>query len=303
MPVPDYQSIMLPLLKSVADEQTHKFRELIEKLAQEFKLTEEDRRELLPSGKQPLFDNRVGWANTYLKKAGLLQSEKRGFVQITKLGQEVLNKEPLKIDASFLRQYDSFNEFVGTNSKDNEDGNNLQLLDSDNQTPKEKFEQAYQQINRLLISQLEDQLSKVDPYKFEELVLDLLQAIGYGGNRAEAAQVTKKSVDGGIDGIINEDRLGLDKIYIQAKRYSNTVPIKEVRDFAGAMLANSAHKGVFMTTSDFPSSAKEFAEKIDRTLILIDGKRLAALMIEYNIGITPKETFVYKEIDSDYFEN
>lgn len=301
MPLPDYQSIMLPLLKCVADEQIHKFRELIKLLAQEFKLTEEDRRELLPSGKQHLFDNRVGWANTYLKKAGLLQSEKRGFVQITELGLKVLNSNPNKIDAAFLRQYDSFNQFVGTNGKDSAESNE-QTVESDNQTPKEKFEEAYHQINRLLIGQLSDQLAKIDPYKFEELVLDLLQAIGYGGNRSEAAQVTKKSADGGIDGIINEDRLGLDKIYIQAKRYNNTVPVKEVRDFAGAMLAHNARKGVFITTSDFPSSVKDFAEKIDRTLILIDGKRLAELMIEYNIGISPKETFVYKEIDSDYFE-
>ncbi len=302
MPIPDYQSIMLPLLKSVSDEQIHKFRELIKKLAQEFKLTEENRRELLPSGKQPLFDNRVGWANTYLKKAGLLQSEKRGFVQITKLGLEVMRTNPTRIDAVFLRQYDSFNEFVGTNGNDGEESNDL-IVEADSQTPKEKLEEAFLQINRLLIGQLSDQLTKVDPYKFEELVLDLLQAIGYGGNRSEAAQVTKKSADGGIDGIINEDRLGLDKIYIQAKRYNNTVPVKEVRDFAGAMLAHNARKGVFITTSDFPSSAKEFAEKIDRTLILIDGKRLAELMIEYDIGISPKETFVYKEIDSDYFEN
>jgi restriction system protein len=249
-----------------------------------------------------LFDNRVGWANTYLKKAGLLQSEKRGFVQITNLGLEVLNSNPVKINAAFLRQYDSFNEFVGTNGKDSLDSIEKSEA-SDSQTPKEKFEEAYLHINRLLIGQLSDQLAKIDPYKFEELVLDLLQAIGYGGNRTEAAQVTKKSADGGIDGIINEDRLGLDKIYIQAKRYNNTVPIKEVRDFAGAMLAHNARKGVFITTSDFPSSAKDFAEKIDRTLILIDGKRLAELMIEYNIGISPKETFVYKEIDSDYFES
>jgi restriction system protein len=301
MPIPDYQSIMLPLLQCVADEQIHKFRELIKLLAQKFKLTEEDRRELLPSGKQPLFDNRVGWANTYLKKAGLLQSEKRGFVQITNLGLEVLNSNPEKINAAFLRQYDSFNEFVGTNGKDSVDTIE-QTEASDNQTPKERFEEAYLQINSLLIGQLSDQLAKIDPYKFEELVLDLLQAIGYGGNRSEAAQVTKKSADGGIDGIINEDRLGLDKIYIQAKRYNNTVPVKEVRDFAGAMLAHNARKGVFITTSDFPASAKDFAEKIDRTLILIDGKRLAELMIEYNIGISPKETFVYKEVDSDYFE-
>lgn len=302
MAIPDYQSIMLPLLECVSDSKTYQFRELIVQLAKRFNLTEDDRRELLPSGKQPLFDNRVGWANTYLKKAGLLESEKRGFVQITNLGQEVLSSNPTRIDAAFLKQYDSFNQFVGTNGKSSEDSDST-TSESDIQTPKEKLEQAYQKINQLLIGQLSDLLAKIDPYKFEELVLDLLQAIGYGGNRAEAAQVTKKSADGGIDGIINEDRLGLDKIYIQAKRYNNTVPVKEVRDFAGAMLAHNARKGVFITTSDFPTSAKDFADKIDRTLILIDGKRLAALMIEYNIGISPKETFVNKEIDSDYFEN
>lgn len=302
MPLPDYQSIMLPLLQYVADRKVYKFRESIEALAKQFNLSEEERREKLPSGQQTIFDNRVGWGRTYLKKAGLLQSEKRGYMQITQLGIDALKQNPLKIDAAFLRQYDSFNEFVGTNGKENSE-NHKQIIESDSQTPKENFEQAYQQINRLLIGQLSELLSKIDPYKFEELVLDLLQAIGYGGNRSEAAQVTKKSADGGIDGIINEDRLGLDKIYIQAKRYNNTVPIKEVRDFAGAMLAHNARKGVFITTSDFPNSAKDFSEKIDRTLILINGKRLSELMIEYNIGISPRETFVYKEIDSDYFES
>jgi len=300
MPIPDFQELMLPLLKATADGNLHKTADLKELLAKEFDLSDEERRELLPSGTQSRFDNRVIWAKTYLAKSLLLDTPKRAHVAISDRGRGVLANPPEKIDRSFLMQYKEFVEFISPNNKVEEA---VKTVEQNNQTPKEKLEEAHQQIKRMLISQLQDVLSDIDPYKFEQLVIDLLQAIGYGGNRAEAAQVTKKSADGGIDGIINEDRLGLDKIYIQAKRYNNPVPIREVRDFGGAMLAHNARKGVFITTSEFPESARDYAQNIDRTLILIDGKRLAELMIEYNIGISPKETFVYKEIDSDYFEN
>ncbi len=300
MPIPDFQELMLPILKAIADGNLYKTSELKELLAAEFNLTEEERRELLPSGTQSRFDNRVVWAKTYLAKSLLLDTPKRAHITISERGREVLKKAPDSIDRSFLMQYDEFRRFISPNNKSEKES---KAVESGNKTPKENLEEAHQQINRILNGQLRDVLSSIDPYKFEQLVIDLLQAIGYGGNRAEAAQVTKKSADGGIDGIINEDRLGLDKIYIQAKRYCNPVPIREVRDFGGAMLAHNARKGVFITTSEFPDSARDYAQNIDRTLILIDGKRLAQLMIEYNIGISPKETFVYKEIDSDYFDN
>ncbi len=161
---------------------------------------------------------------------------------------------------------------------------------------------AYTNIHGQLASDIISLVKAMDPYRFEDLILELLFAMGYGGDRSEAAKATKKSGDGGIDGVINEDRLGLDKIYLQAKRYENTVPIKEIRDFGGAMLAHNAHKGVFITTSDFPASAQEYIDRIDRTLILINGKQLAQLMIEFNIGVSTKETYVLKEVDGDYFE-
>jgi restriction system protein len=300
MPVPDYQSIMLPLLKTVSNGKEFKFREIIEVLAVEFKLTEKERRELLPSGTQCLFDNRVGWANTYLKKAGLLQSEKRGFVQITELGKQVLKSNPPIINASYLRKFDSFNQFVGYTQTNK--GHEVDEASETPQTPEEALEGIWTNLNRTLATELLQKVKQTDASQFEKLVVDLLLAMGYGGSRQEAGNIVGKSGDGGIDGIIKEDRLGLDKIYVQAKRWENTVPIKEVRDFAGALMAQKAHKGVFITTSDFPKSAHEFVQNIDRTIVLIDGLRLAELMIEFEMGVSVKETYRIKEIDLDYFE-
>jgi len=299
MIVPDYQSLMLPLLELTADNKVYRFRELVEILAAQFELTPENRKELLPSGTQPLFDNRVGWANTYLKKAGLLYSEKRGYVQITELGHEMLATKPTKIDNAFLRQFESFKKFTGYQSN----GKSLTAQTIEEvQTPEEQLEGAWTKLNRTLATDLIDKVKQMDPYKFEELVVDLLLAMGYGGSRQEAGKTVGKSGDGGIDGIISEDRLGLDKIYLQAKRWENTVPIKEVRDFAGALLAQKARKGVFITTSEFSKSAFDFVDNIDRTIVLIDGQRLSELMIEHSVGVSTKRKFVLKEMDGDYFE-
>lgn len=301
MPIPDYQSLMLPLLKAAADNSIYRSRDLIERLAKELKLTSEERRELLPSGTQPLFDNRAGWANTYLKKAGLLQSEKRGYVQITELGQKVLLSDPEKINNAFLRQFESFNQFIGYTPNGKQE--NQEPVEETVQTPEEQLETVWSELNRTLANDLLEKVKLMDPYKFEVLVVDLLLAMGYGGSRNEAGKTVGKSGDGGIDGIINEDRLGLDKIYLQAKRWENTVPIKEVRDFAGALLAQKALKGVFITTSDYPKSAYEFVDNIDRTIVLIDGHRLVELMIEHGVGVSVERKFVLKEVDGDYFES
>jgi len=300
MAVPDYQSLMLPLLEATADDKIIRYRDLIDVLAKQFKLTAEERKELLPSGTQPLFDNRVGWANTYLKKAGLLQSEKRGYVQITDLGHEILASKPEMINNAFLRKFESFNQFIAY--KPNGKSENVELVEETVQTPQEQLEDAWTKLNRTLAIDLLEKVKQMDPYKFEELVVDLLLAMGYGGSRQEAGRTVGKSGDGGIDGIINEDRLGLDKIYLQAKRWDNTVPIKEVRDFAGALLAQKARKGVFITTSEFSKSAFDFVDNIDRTIVLIDGQRLAELMIEHGVGVSTKRKFVLKEMDGDYFE-
>ncbi|WP_320168137.1 restriction endonuclease [Mangrovibacterium marinum] len=300
MPIPDYQTIMLPLLEAAGDGNEYKIRELIQPIIDHFQLTETDKKTLLPSGTQPVIDNRVYWANTYLKKAGLLQSEKRGYVQITPLGLEVLNSNPPKIDNAFLRQFKAFQEFIGSSTGSSQDVTIPEEQSS--QTPEEALQNAWKSLNTTLAADLLQKIKSVDASRFEQLVVDLLLAMGYGGSRQEAGNTVGKSGDGGIDGIINEDRLGLDKIYIQAKRWENTVPIKEVRDFAGALLAQKATKGVFITTSDYPKSAYDYVKSIDRTIVLVDGIRLAELMIEFRMGVSVKETYQVKEIDTDYFE-
>ena len=207
------------------------------------------------------------------------------------------------INAAFLKKYDEFNEFIAPNVPKDKQKEQVKIVESDNQTPIEKLDASFTDLNQKLAIELLEYVKEMDPYKFEILVIDLLQAIGYGGNRVEAAQVTKKSGDGGIDGIINEDRLGLDKIYVQAKKWEGNVTISAIRDFGGTLLAHSAQKGIFITTSDFPKTAIEYCKRIDRTIILINGKRLTELMIEFNVGISSRKTYVIKEVDSDYFEN
>ena len=300
--IPDYQSLMLPLLEVVKDGKIYPIREIKELLAEKFMLTSEERRELLPSGAQPLFDNRVAWAKTYLVKAKLLNAPKRAHVVITERGLKILSQNPDKIDVAFLKQFQEFNDFIAPGSNKDHEFSPAEEIEEDNQTPYEKLDLAYANLKHKLAAELLEYVKNIDPYKFEILVIDLLQAMGYGGNREEAAQVTKKSGDGGIDGIINEDRLGLDKIYVQAKKWEGNVTISAIRDFGGTLLAHTAQKGILITTSDFPKSAHDYCEKIDRTIILINGKRLTELMIEYNIGVSPKKSFVVKEVDGDYFE-
>lgn len=303
MSIPDYQSLMLPLLRLVSDGAVYKISELKEKLASEFNLSSEERRELLPSGTQALFDNRVAWAKTYLAKAKLLDSPKRAHIKISDRGLNVLAQNPGFINNSFLKQFDEFSDFIAPNSSKGNGQEQIVFEETDQKTPIEELDVSVKILNENLAQELLEYVKEMDPYKFELLVLDLLQAIGYGGNRVEAAQVTKKSGDGGIDGIINEDRLGLDKIYVQAKKWQGPVTISAIRDFGGTLLAHSAQKGIFITTSDFPKSAIDYCEKIDRTIILINGKRLTELMIEYNVGVSPKRTYILKEVDGDYFEN
>lgn len=295
MSVPDFQSIMLPVLKATSKDKQWQLTAIRDELARSFHLSPDERRELLPSGTQRVFDNRVAWAKTYLVKAKLLDAPQRAHIKITDRGLKMLAGQPGSISVSFLKQFPEFNGFVAPN--DLKTGQIASAVNPDErQTPIEKLDDAVRDLNQKLSVELLD-------YKFEILVIDLLQAKGYGGNREEAAQVTKKSGDGGIDGIINEGRLGLDKIYVQAKKWEGTVTISAIRDFGGTLLAHSARKGIFITTSDFPKTAIDYCERIDRTIILINGKRLTELMIEYNVGVSAKKTYVVKEVDSDYFEN
>jgi restriction system protein len=299
MAIPDYQTVMLPLLKFVADSLEHSLREAIDSLATEFSLTEAERTEMLPSGQQAIFNKRVGWARTYLKKAGLIESTRRGFFRITDRGRKVLSDVPNRIDVNFLEQFEEFIEFrsirkdkshleeVGTNEVD--------------QTPEESLESACRKLPEGLASEILQITKNCSPAFFEQLVVDLLVKMGYGGSRREAGQALGKSGDGGIDGIIKEDKLGLDIIYIQAKRWDGTVGRPEVQKFAGALQGQRAKKGIFITTSAFTKEATDYAAFIDSKIILIDGVRLAEFMIDHGVSITTQTIYEIKKIDSDYF--
>ncbi len=299
MTIPDYQSIMLPLLQFAGDKKEHSLREAIEALADVFSLSNEERKQLLPSGRQATFDNRVGWARTYLAKAGLLQTTRRGYFQISERGLKVLRQKPAQIDNKFLRQYPEFLAFQAKSSKP-------EALDeakeSDSiQTPEEAMEEAYQQVRQDLATELLEMIQGFSPVFFEKLVVDLLVKMGYGGTRRDAGKAIGSSGDEGIDGIINEDRLGLDVVYIQAKRWQNTVTRPEIQKFAGALQGQRARKGIFITTSAFSDGARDYVSRIDSKIVLIDGETLAQLMIDYGVGVTSIASYDLKRIDIDYF--
>jgi restriction system protein len=298
MTVPDYQSLMLPLLKTLSNQEELKTRELVEKLTSEFELSEEDKKELLPSGKQPVMDNRVGWAKTYLLKAGLLISEKRGFVKISSKGLEVLKQNPPKINVKFLEQFPEFIEFRTIKKETSSESIEINKNEISSATPTELIEDGFNSINASLAQELLKNLREMDPYKFEEVVAELLSAMGYG-----VSQVTKKSGDGGIDGFVNQDKLGLDRILFQTKRYKeeNSVTAKEVRDFVGSLELEGVNKGIFITTSKFPKDTSNILKRTPKSIILINGTKLAKLMIEYDVGVSTSKVFKIKQIDTDFF--
>lgn len=299
MAIPDYQSIMLPLLKYVKDRQEHSLREAIDALAGEFKLTEEERKELLPSGQQSTFDNRVAWARTYMNKAGLLESTRRGYFRITDRGLDVLKKNPTEINVKFLEQFPEFLEFR-TIKKERPDKTTI-IEPSSSQTPEELLESSYQKMRQDLAAELLQSIRTCSPTFFERLVIDLIVKMGYGGTRKDAGEAVGRSGDDGIDGIIKEDRLGLDAIYIQAKRWQGPVGRPEIQKFVGALQGHRAKKGIFITTSSFTKDAEEYISRIDTKIVLIDGDFLAHLMIDHNIGVTPGASYEIKKVDLDYF--
>ncbi|MCE5180057.1 MAG: restriction endonuclease [Porphyromonadaceae bacterium] len=302
--IPDYQTLMLPLLKITADGQEHKYRDLIEALSAEFQLTDEERNEFLASGNQPIFDNRVGWAKTYLKKAGLLDSPKRATFVITELGRQTLVKNLDRIDNKYLRQFPSFLEFqnISHNGVESEDDSGtVEIL---KQTPEETLDKAYQSIRESLASDLLNKVVQLSPALFERLVVELLVKMGYGGSIKDAGKAIGKSGDEGIDGTIKEDKLGLDIIYIQAKRWKpgNIVGRPELQKFVGALAGQGAKKGIFITTSNFSHDARAYSPRNETKIVLIDGEQLAQLMIDHNLGCTTQQTYELKKIDSDYFD-
>jgi restriction system protein len=301
--IPDYQSLMLPLLRLASDRKEHKYRDIIENLASEFQLTDEERKELLASGNQAIFDNRVGWAKTYLKKAGLLDSPKRATFVITQTGLDTLNKNPERIDAKYLRQFPSFLEFQNTSRNDTETEEETTAISAHEQTPEESLDKAYQRIRKSLASELLNRVVDLSSTFFERLVVELLVKMGYGGSIKDAGKAIGKSGDEGIDGTIKEDKLGLDIIYIQAKRWKpgNVVGRPELHKFVGALAGQGAKKGIFITTSNFTKEALGYTPKNETKIVLIDGEQLAQLMIDHNLGCTTQQIYELKKIDSDYF--
>lgn len=306
MAIPDYQSLFIPVLKFASDGNEHSLRETIEALARQLGLSEADKDELLPSGKQRKFDNRVSWARTYLQKALLLTSPGRSKFRITERGMKVLQENPPNINVKFLRQFPEFVVFQTHPDRDGkiEENNHTtqEILEKTSQTPQEILEASYQSLRQTLAQELLERIKNSPPKFFESLVVDLLVAMGYGGSRKDAGQAVGQVGDGGIDGIIKEDKLGLDAIYLQAKRWEGTVGSPVVQGFAGALIGKKARKGVFITTSNFSQQARSFASGTENLkIILIDGEQLAQLMIDHDIGVTEESRYIVKKVDLDYF--
>jgi len=290
---------MLPLLEIASDKKPHSIIDTIQGISDHFKLTEAEMKEMLPSGRQPIIENRVGWAKAYLAKAGLLYSPNRGFFEITPLGVETLAKKPVRMDNKYLSQFESFQEFRAIRHKKEEEKE--EVLSGSAATPEELIEQGFKQYQDKLYSDLLEKLTQVDPKVFERVVIDLLKAMGYGGFRPDSAKVTGKSGDEGIDGEIKEDQLGLDVIRIQAKRWGRTVGRPEVMTFVGALAGKKTKKGIFITTSTFTKEAFEYASGLDTKVVLMDGEELTRLMVDYGVGVSDYFNYRIRKIDSDFF--
>lgn len=297
MAIPDFQTVMLPLLEYFSDGKEHSLREIIDYISDQFELSEDERKELLPSGRQSIIDNRVGWARTYLKKAGLLDSTRRAYTMITSRGIEVLKQKPERIDVKFLGQFPEFTEFRELR-RDSEVEKPESDEEIEGETPDELIEKGYNLIRAGVGQEILDKLRTNPPDFFESVVLDLLEAMGYG-----KGEVTGRSGDGGVDGYINQDKLGLDKIFFQAKRFAENNPVSAsmIRDFVGTLESRGVSKGVFITTSKFPSNSENAIGRSQKSIIFVDGKKLVQLMIDHDVGVTTEKTYSLKRVDSDYF--
>jgi restriction system protein len=300
--IPDYQTLMLPLLKFVSDGKEYKVNQAVESLAKQFNLTDKERSELLPSGQTFVFGSRVGWARTYLKKSGLLDAPRRGTIAITKRGEDILKENPKEINVRLLKRFPEFLEFQSAKKEDHDSYTVTSEEVKQTQTPEEQIEEGYQKIRKSLEQEILTKLKSVHPAFFEKIVVELLVKMGYGGSIAEAGKATRYTNDEGIDGIIKEDKLGLDVIYVQAKRWEGTVGRPELHKFVGALAGQGAKKGIFITTSSFTKDAEQYIPKNDTKIVLIDGEKLAQYMIDYNLGVSVQNTYEIKKMDSDYFE-
>jgi len=300
MSVPDFQSFFKPLLDIASDGNEHSLKEARKRIAEAFNLSDEDLSEPLPSGTQTKFDNRVAWAKSYFVQAKVLESSKRAHFRITERGKQLLSQGHERIDVKILGQYPEFIEFH-TPSKQNHATQPVHPEESSTETPEEILQKAYQSIRNDLAGEILEKIKLNSSSFFENLVVDLMVAMGYGGSRADAGQSIGQSGDEGIDGIIKEDRLGLDVIYLQAKRWEGTVGRPEIQKFVGALHGKRAKKGVFITTGKFSEEAKDYVKAIDPKVILIAGRDLAEYMIDFNLGTSKAVTYEIKRIDSDYF--
>jgi len=299
MPIPDYQSLMLPILRLAGDRKEHSVAEFRQRIAPEFNLSEHELAERLASDSQTVFANRIGWAVQYLKAAAVLKAVRRGVYQITDRGLALLKEKPTEINARTLRQFPEFLEF-------HEKGTEAVVTPPSpevKETPEESLEHSYQALREALATELLETIKSGTPAAFEKIVVDLLVAMGYGGSVEDAGKVVGKSGDGGIDGIMKQDKLGLDFLYVQAKRWKDLVGSPEVMRFSGSLTKKHANRGVFIRTSFFSKDALEYIEETPQRIILIDGRRLASLMIEHNVGVAPAKTYTLKQLDQNYFEN
>lgn len=310
MAIPDYQTLMLPVLRLAANEEM-KIGDVVEMLANEFALTDEEKSELLPSGKQTIIANRTHWAKTYLKQAGLVTATRRGFFKISENGKAILVKKPSRIDIAFLMQFPEFVAFrsrtgereeVGLTSDKTQIGASKEIIPD--KSPEEIMRQRHAELNATLGEEMLDRIIDGTPSFFERLIVQLLMAMGFGGSAAEAGRALGRSGDDGVDGVVDQDALGLDRVYIQAKRYKPDYPVgpAAIREFSGSLELHKASKGIFVTTSSFSKSASETAERLGKRIVLIDSKMLTQLMIRYNVGCRVEERLEIKRLEEDFFE-
>lgn len=304
MPIPNFQAVFLPLLKDLSIGE-RSAQETVAALATQFNLTPDELSERLPSGKQPKFVNRVAWAKAHLKAAGLAESPRRGVYRLTELGRATLAENPERVDIRYLERFPSYNAFrYGTDNDEaplvaKHAGDQNEAVEV--RTPDDLIDEGFLQHRAALSSDLRERIASMPPSAFEQLVVDLLTAMGYGGPQEDAGLVVGRGGDEGIDGVIKEDRLGLETIYIQAKRWQGSVGRPEIQRFAGALQGQRARKGVFITASSFTKDAQAYASAIQTTIVLVDGTQLAELMIDHGVGVTSVKTYEIKRVDSDYF--
>ena len=305
MAIPDYQSLMLPVLIAASQGEV-RIGSVVEDLADRLGLSAEERSELLPSGKQTVFSNRVHWAKSYLGKANLIEITRRGHFKITARGEKLIESNPSHIDNKLLTQFEEFRQFRERSNDSIDSGTqvNIQTIDEQKQTPDETMRMAHRQIETALAQDLLDRVREAPPDFFERLIVNLLLSMGYGGSTKNAGRTLGRSGDDGVDGVIDQDALGLDRVYVQAKRYAvgNSIGPGAIRDFFGSLDRHKATKGLFVTTSSFSPAAKETAEMLSKRIVLVDGDQLGQLMIRHNVGGRIEDTLTIKKIDEEFFE-